>query len=328
MKIDWSQEQLLPRLQALVYTLAAVAIIGLLIDQYRQGLYSLVLTNAIAIPAFLFSAIFVYINRDRDGHPWVNYALVLVLSALALYRLPTYPQLMLHYLYALPLFSYFCLPMWHATWFNLLMGALMTAMIWSGSDTATGIRTGTNYALLLGSAWCFAYLTQMKSRALKRLSLTDPCSGVYNHRHFQPVLGRELARAGTHGQPVSLIALELDDWSQWLDIHGRAAVLQFLPHFAEAARQQIRAGDDIFRLDQALFVLLLPNCPEDGAIVLMERIKRVLQQRTWKPFAEINISAAAVSWQQQESAEAMQKRLLAKLRQQRRASLQLAAFQQ
>ena len=327
MKIDLPQEQLLPRLQVLVFTVAALAIAVLMFDQYRQGLYSLVLSNAIAIPAFLFSAIFVYINRDRDGQLWVNYALVLVLTALAVYQLPDYPQLMLHYLYALPLFSYFCLPMLHATALNVTIGCLMTAMIWQATDTATGLRTGTNYALLLGSAWCFAYLTQMRSHALKRLSLTDPHSGAYNRRHFEPVLERGLARAADTGNSVSLIGLQLDDWPQWLDIHGRAALLQFLPQFVDVAQQQIRAADEVFRLDQEQFVLLLPNCPEDGAIVLMERVKRVLQQHTWKPFAEINLSAAAVTWQSGEHAGQLLKRLNTKLQQQRRTSLQLAAFQ-
>ncbi|ASP40728.1 hypothetical protein CHH28_19540 [Bacterioplanes sanyensis] len=327
MNLDLSPQQLLPRLQVLVFILAAVAIAVLMVDQFRQGLYSLVLTNAIAIPAFLFSAMFIYINRDRHGYLWVNYALVLILSALAVYQLPDYPQLMMHYLYALPLFSYFCLPIFHATLLNLAIGVLMTAIIWFDSNTANGLRTGTNYALLLGSAWCFAYLIQMKSRALKRLSLTDPYSGAYNRRHFESVLEREVARAQATSGRLSLIGLELDDWPQWLDIHGRAAVLKFLPEFVHEAQQQIRAGDDVFRLEKELFVLLLPGCPEDGAIVLMERVKRVLQQHTWNPFAEITLSAAAVSWQSDDTAEFLLKRLQVKLTQQRRTSLQLAAFQ-
>ena len=101
---ELSQEQLLPRLQVLVYSLAAVAISILIYDQYRQGLYPLVLSNAIAIPALFFSAIFIYINRDRDAYAWINYPLICLLAALSLYQLPDYPVLMTHYLYALPLF--------------------------------------------------------------------------------------------------------------------------------------------------------------------------------------------------------------------------------
>ena len=127
---ELSQEQLLPRLQVLVYSLAAIAISILIYDQYRQGLYPLVLSNVIAIPALFFSAIFIYINRDRDAYAWINYPLICLLAALGLYQLPDYPVLMTHYLYALPLFSYFCLPINHCTWFNVAVALVLTVLVW------------------------------------------------------------------------------------------------------------------------------------------------------------------------------------------------------
>ena len=119
------QEQLLPRLQVIVYSLVAFALLLLIYDQYRQGLYSLVLANAISIPAFLFSAAYIYINRDRDSFLWVNYPLVAALAGLALVQLPRYPDLMIHYLFAMPMFTYFCLPMQHATVVNILVAGAM-----------------------------------------------------------------------------------------------------------------------------------------------------------------------------------------------------------
>ncbi|MCA6060265.1 GGDEF domain-containing protein [Thalassolituus sp. ST750PaO-4] len=326
MLADLSQDELLPRLQAVVYLLASVAIGILMYDQYRQGLYPLVLSNAIAIPAFVFSAIFIYINRDRDSFSWVNYPLIFTLAGLALYQLPQYPQLMTHYLYALPLFSYFCLPLYPATVFNVVVAVLMTLLLWLDHGFMLALRTGTNYSLLLGSAWCFAYLTLLKGWSLKRLALTDQTSGAYNRRHFFHALTREIARSESTRHSVSLIGLVIDDYRQLIDIHGNRVMSQFLPRFVERTQRQIRAGDEIFRLADDLFVLALPNCPEDGAIVLMERVKRTLQQQAWKPFAEISISASAVGLQSGEDSKDLEKRLSAKLKKQKRASLQLAAF--
>ena len=99
------QEQLLPRLQVVVYSLVALALLLLIYDQYRQGLYPLVLANAVSIPAFLFSAAYIYINRDRDSFLWVNYPLVAALAGLALFQLPEYPHLIIHYLFAMPMFA-------------------------------------------------------------------------------------------------------------------------------------------------------------------------------------------------------------------------------
>ena len=95
------QQQLTLRIQIILYTLAAFAICILMIDQYRQGLYSLVLSNAIGVPAFLFSAVFLYINRNHSPSLWVHHILIILLATLALYQLLEYPTLMSHYLYAL-----------------------------------------------------------------------------------------------------------------------------------------------------------------------------------------------------------------------------------
>jgi len=323
---DLSQEELLPRLQTVVYLLASVAVAILIYDQYRQGLYPLVLSNAIAIPAFIFSAVYIFINRNRDGFVRINYPLIITLAGLALYQLPSYPELMTHYLFALPLFSYFALPMLPATIVNITSAVIMTVLLWIDLGFAKALRTGINYSLLLGSAWCFAYLMMLKISSLRQLALTDQVSGAYNRQHFFNTLEREIARAEYSRQSVSLIGVAIDDYRQLIDIHGKRVMSHFLPRFTQSTQKMIRAGDEVFRLGDDLFVLILPHCAEDGAIVLMERIKRSLQQQAWKPFAEISLSAAAVGMMHGEKAKDMEKRLLSKLQKQKRASLQLAAF--
>lgn len=320
------QQQLTLRIQIILYTLAACAICILMIDQYRQGLYSLVLSNAIGIPAFLFSAVFIYINRDQTPSLWVHHVLIILLALLALYQLAKFPDLMTHYLYALPLFSFFCLPILNATIINLVVVIITSLMMWSELGWQEGLRTGINYSLFLGSAWCYAYLTQVKLSSLRRLALTDQVSGAYNKRHFYHTLDREISRSENSTDPISLIALTIDDYHQMLDIHGRHSVDNFLISFTERGRNLIRAGDEVFRLEEDLFILLLPHCPNDGAIVLMERIKRNLQQQNWDPIPELSLSTSAATWTTGETAQELQKRLLQSLTKQQRTTLQIAAF--
>jgi diguanylate cyclase (GGDEF)-like protein len=320
------QQQLTLRIQIILYTLASLAICILMIDQYRQGLYSLVLSNAIGVPAFLFSAIYLYINRDHSPSLWVHHVLIILLAILALYQLVDYPTLMTHYLYALPLFSFFCLPVLNATIINVTIAAITSLMMWNSLGWEEGLRSGTNYCLFLGSAWCYAYLTQIKQNSLRRLALTDQVSGAYNKRHFYHTLDREISRSENSNDPISLIALTIDDYHQMVDIHGRRSINGFLSLFTERSRNVIRAGDEIFRLEEDLFILLLPHCPNDGAIVLMERIKRNLQQQSWDPIPELNLSTSAATWSTGETSKELQKRLLQSLPKQQKTTLQLAAF--
>lgn len=320
------QQQLTLRIQIILYMLAALAICILMVDHYRQGLYSLVLSNAIGVPAFLFSAVFIYINRDHTPSLWVHHVLIILLAILALYQLEKFPDLMTHYLYALPLFSFFCLPILNATIINLVVVLITSLMMWSEFGWQEGLRSGINYSLFLGSAWCYAYLTQIKLSSLRRLALTDPISSAYNKRHLYHTLDREISRSEKSSDPISLIAITIDDYQQMLDIHGRNAINNFLASFTERSRRLIRAGDEIFRLEDDLFILLLPNCPNDGAIVLMERIKRNLQQQAWHPIPELNLSTSAATWSIGETAQELRKRLLQSLTKQQKTTLQIAAF--
>jgi diguanylate cyclase (GGDEF)-like protein len=320
------QQPLTLRIQIILYTLAALAICILIVDQYRQGLYVLVLSNAIGVPAFLFSAIFLYINRDRTPSLWVHHILIVLLASLALYQLADYPALMTHYLYALPLFSFFCLSILNATVINIVIVIITSSILWSELGWQEGLRTGTNYSLFLGSTWCFAYLTQLKQNSLRRLALTDQVSNAYNKRHFYHTLDREISRSQNSYDPISLIAITIDDYHQMMDINGLRSINNFLSLFTSRARTVIRAGDEVFRLEEDLFILLLPHCPNDGAIVLMERIKRNLQQQSWEPIPELNVSTSTATWATGETSQELQKRLLQSLTKQQKTTLQLAAF--
>lgn len=328
MRADFQRDDLFPKLQVLVYSAATVAVALLLYDQYQQGLYSLVLTNALAIPAFLFSAIFIYVNRHQYLYIRINYILIIVLAALALYQLPYYPEVLVHYIYALPLFGFFALPLYPATFINLGIGSAMVGILWWQQDFLSALRVGTNYGLLLGSAWCFAYLTLLKGWSLKRLALTDHYSGAYNYRHFVYAFQREIARSHSAGKEVSLIALLIDDYSMLLDIYGQQTVSETLPSFVDTTQQLIRLEDEIFRLGPDLFVLLLPNCAEEHAHMLMERIKKGLSEQHWGEISELSLSTAALGVRIGESGQEAEKRLKNKLKKQRLTVLQMTAFEE
>lgn len=326
MRVDLQHDELFLKLQVLVYSSATVAVAALLYDQYQQGLYSLVLSNSLAIPAFLFSAIFIYVNRHQQHVVRINYALIFLLVGLALYQLPHYPQIMVHYIYAFPLFCFFALPLVPATLISLSLGGLMFAALWWQQDLLSALRVGANYGLLLGSAWSFAYLTLLKGWSLKRLALTDHYSGAYNYRHFTYAFQREIARSQSAGKAVSLIAFLIDDYAMLIDIYGHKVLSSLLPSFVDTTQQLIRTEDEIYRLGPDLFVLLLPNCAEEHAHMLMERIKQGIAEQNWEPINELSLSAAALGVRIGEDSKEAEKRLKLKLKKQRLTVLQMSAF--
>ncbi len=326
MRVDHQHDSLLPKLLVTIYMLAALAMMFLIYDQFRQGLYSLVLTNAIVIPALLFSSIFIYINREQRDYYSINYVLTALLVAIALYQLPRYPYQIIHFIYAIPLFCFFALPFYTATIVNLLVGAAVVLILLLEQSFVEVLRIGTNYGLLIGSAWCFAYLTRLKSWSLRRLALTDTHSGAYNYRHFYHALDKEILRSQSVQQSVSLIGIMIDDYALQLDIHGADVVTALLPEFVDKTQQLVRTEDEIFRLKEDLFVLMLPNCDEDNAAALMERVKQGLQEQNWSPVNELSLTTVSVGVYVGESSQEVEGRLLSRLKKQRLTSLQMSAF--
>lgn len=326
MRVNHRQDTLLPKLLIFIYMLSAVVMIFLIYDQFRQGLYSLVLTNAIVIPALLFSSILIYINRDQRNHYSINYVLVAILVAISLFQLPHYPYQVLHFIYAFPLFVFFALPFYAATVINILIGLAVVSLLLLEQSFAQVLRIGTNYGMLLGAAWGFAYLTRLKSWSLRRMALTDSYSGAYNYRHFYHALDREIMRSHSVQQSVSLIGVMIDDYALLMDIHGADVVTGLLPEFVDKAQQLVRTEDEVFRLREDLFVLVLPSCDEDNATTLMERLKQGLQEQNWKPVSELSLTTISVAVNVGENSREVEQRLLSKLKKQRLTSLQMRAF--
>ena len=47
---------------------------------------------------------------------------------------------------------------------------------------------------------------------VKSLAIRDGLTGLYNHRHFWELLGREVETSRRYNQPLSLLFLDIDDF--------------------------------------------------------------------------------------------------------------------
>jgi diguanylate cyclase (GGDEF)-like protein len=100
-----------------------------------------------------------------------------------------------------------------------------------------------------------------QSRKATELALTDPLTGLGNRRHLNERLQRELDRAETTGEPMSICLLDLDAFKGINDSRGHEAGDEALVAVAGALRQ----GGEAFRLGGDEFVLLLPDHDRDAA---------------------------------------------------------------
>jgi diguanylate cyclase (GGDEF)-like protein len=103
-------------------------------------------------------------------------------------------------------------------------------------------------------------------------ALKDPLTGLLNHRAFQERLGEELRRAERGGHPVSIVAVDLDDFKAINDARGHAAGDDALRKVAGALRDELRAGDVCGRVGGDEFTLALVGADVGEADLVVERI--------------------------------------------------------
>jgi diguanylate cyclase (GGDEF)-like protein len=126
-----------------------------------------------------------------------------------------------------------------------------------------------------------------------RLTIIDALTGVHNKRFFEEFLDREMARSNRHHRPLSLVMFDIDRFKSVNDELGHLAGDYTLRELATMARPKIRREDLFARYGGEEFVLILVETQFPGAMELAERIRTMVEKRTFecdgRPF-QITIS--------------------------------------
>jgi diguanylate cyclase (GGDEF)-like protein len=114
------------------------------------------------------------------------------------------------------------------------------------------------------------------NRALETLAITDDLTGLYNRRHFQDTLDRELRRCKRESRTLSLLLLDLDHFKQYNDRWGHSEGDAALKRVAAAIVKSIRASDVAFRHGGEEMAVLLHSCGKDQAVEVAEKVRRAV----------------------------------------------------
>lgn len=110
----------------------------------------------------------------------------------------------------------------------------------------------------------------------RQLAITDPLTGLANHRQFYDQLAREFRRAQRYGRPLTLLMLDLDRFKQFNDRFGHLAGDQALRETAEVLRQNTRSVDILARYGGEEFAAILPETEIGRALVQADRMRRAV----------------------------------------------------
>jgi len=117
-------------------------------------------------------------------------------------------------------------------------------------------------------------ITERKDCELRLITAanTDFLTGASSRRHFFEVAEHEFARSKRHALPLSLLALDVDNFKEINEQHGHAGGDQVLKELVNSVRKLLRMTDAFGRIGGDEFCVLLPNTGQDSAAILAERI--------------------------------------------------------
>ncbi len=166
--------------------------------------------------------------------------------------------------------------------FTLMASAvLMLVVLWEESPFLSVALVGPLLAIQLYQR------ALMRALRAMRLALTDPLTGLGNHRHFHERLERELAEAREQGLPLSLCFVDVDDFKRINDRFGHPAGDRVLSQLATRLRQ----SGEAFRLGGDEFALLLPGRDENMAIAAAESIVNRIRASELDQVGHVTVSA-------------------------------------
>ncbi|MCF6253716.1 MAG: GGDEF domain-containing protein, partial [Thiomicrorhabdus sp.] len=111
-------------------------------------------------------------------------------------------------------------------------------------------------------------------KAIEELSITDPLTKLYNRRHFDQILEKELRLAARHQSSVSLAIIDIDYFKKYNDCYGHPAGDQVLVQIAQVFSQSLnRPNDYVFRLGGEEFGFIFSDVNHEQTVHFLDHIR-------------------------------------------------------
>lgn len=107
-----------------------------------------------------------------------------------------------------------------------------------------------------------------------RLAISDALTQLFNKGYFDYRLKLECDRSRRTAQPLTLIALDLDNFKQVNDRHGHAMGDELLAGVGKVIRAGTRSIDCPCRVGGDEFIVILPQTDIEGAAAVAERLRQ------------------------------------------------------
>jgi diguanylate cyclase (GGDEF)-like protein len=139
---------------------------------------------------------------------------------------------------------------------------------------------------------------EAKNAQLAELAQTDPLTGVANRGHIEHFLADEVERARRFNRSLSVGMLDVDHFKRINDGFGHPFGDRVIREVARILAETVRQVDKVGRYGGEEFLLVLPDTDMEGARILAERVRSLIEAAGFDPEGyRGTVSIGVAAWQ-------------------------------
>lgn len=186
----------------------------------------------------------------------------------------------------------------------VLRGGVWGALLLTGSASGVAPHAAERLAPFADLLSLAAATHETRSH-LASLAGTDALTGLGNRRAFDALLATEVERAQRHGDPLSLVLLDIDHFKAVNDRHGHQRGDRVLAEIGRRLVAIARRGEAVVRLGGEEFAWVLPRTGGEGSEAAAQRALAAVGDRPFDGVGRITISAGVCELAHADDAEEM-----------------------
>jgi diguanylate cyclase (GGDEF)-like protein/PAS domain S-box-containing protein len=164
---------------------------------------------------------------------------------------------------------------------------------WSGAESPVA-EYQNRLARAAAEQIALALANVKLQETLRAQASRDPLTGLFNRRHMESSLERELYRAYRRKSTLGIVMLDLDHFKKFNDRFGHEAGDSALREVAALLARRSRGEDIVCRYGGEEFLLVLPECSLSGLRARAEQIREEIRGAQLRPSGRIRSLTASL----------------------------------
>ncbi len=133
----------------------------------------------------------------------------------------------------------------------------------------------------------------------------DYLTGLFNRSYFEEVLEREINKLKRYKIPLSLVLVDVENFKEVNQSYGRTTGDRVLKELAKLLYENTRIVDMVFRMEEDNFIILLPNTKGEGANIVAEKIKKLINSTLFEGSISISVNTVSLDCTEQDTVESV-----------------------